>query len=128
MDENLQDALETLSNETSQVYLHKMRENSHYNKIPVLDVLDSKNYHKECSFIEIHSLQPTHICPLSSSDISSLGSHSKSDDVKILQELQLNVDLENCRGNRIWIDAIFLHLHYLALCNFNSKTVEDDEG
>ncbi|CAH0553159.1 unnamed protein product [Brassicogethes aeneus] len=65
LDENLQDALNNLDYASRQNYLRRSRQDLN-NHISVHDDLsNSGSFRNECSFIEIHKLKPTHICPLS---------------------------------------------------------------
>lgn len=63
-DEDLQEALGALE-ETRESSMRSRCERDTTRNIPIFSSFVGNKLGRECSFVEVHNLQPTHVCPLS---------------------------------------------------------------
>lgn len=104
-DAELQDALDNLKEEPKRRDLLDVKlrhaKSYPYNKaheIPVYKTSD--NLPSDCSYIELHSLQPRHICPVNGSKLPFLlPTYPKVEDIEIFQEQRFKINSGKRRHN-----------------------------
>lgn len=90
LDSELQNALNNLKNEPLRCNENKSGEYGEY-QIPVYKT--SSNLPSDCSFIELHSLQPRHICPVNGSKLPILlPTYSKVDEIEMFKEQRFKIN------------------------------------